>query len=170
MPPRSNNWDNFSFYLQWATMSMCTLLIQLSQAESASYSELSYMSAKLYISSVGWQCIVQGAICRGPWQLRLCIACKNATDIELHVHTYAVGVADIAASEGSPHNVLHSSSIYIYMFISMYCTSFRKFHYVQIIEAASILHVQWAYSTTASIAWSQLGHSPLSWPITATVS
>ena len=34
-----------------------------------------------------------------------------ATDIELHVHTYAVGVADIAAREGSPHNVLHSSSL-----------------------------------------------------------
>ena len=28
---------------------------------------------------------------------------------ELHVHTYAVGVADIATREGSPHNVLHSS-------------------------------------------------------------
>ena len=36
---------------------------------------------------------------------------QYATDIELHVHSYAVGVADIAASEGSPHNVLHSSSI-----------------------------------------------------------
>ena len=36
-----------------------------------------------------------------------------ATDIELHIHTYAVGVADIAACEGSPHNVLHSSSINI---------------------------------------------------------
>ena len=35
---------------------------------------------------------------------------QDATDIELHVHTYAVGVADIAAREGSPHNVLHSSS------------------------------------------------------------
>ena len=35
---------------------------------------------------------------------------QYATDIELHVHTYAVGVADIAAHEGSPHNVLHSSS------------------------------------------------------------
>ena len=42
--------------------------------------------------------------------LRLCIVCNNATDIKLHVHTYAVGVADIAAHEGSPHNVLHSSS------------------------------------------------------------
>ena len=51
-----------------------------------------------------------GRDCRGPRQLRLCIACNNATDIELHVHTYAVGVADIAAHEGSPHNVLHSSS------------------------------------------------------------
>ena len=49
-------------------------------------------------------------ICRGPRQLRLCIACNNANNIELHVHTYAVGVADIAAHEGSPHNVLHSSS------------------------------------------------------------
>ena len=49
------------------------------------------------------------AICQGFWQLRLC---NNATDSELHVHTYvrAVGVADIAAREGSPHNVLHSSS------------------------------------------------------------
>ena len=44
---------------------------------------------------------------RGPWQLRLCIACNNATDIELHVHTYAVGVADKAACEGSSHYVLH---------------------------------------------------------------
>ena len=33
-----------------------------------------------------------------------------ATDIKLHVHTYAVGVADVVAREGSPHNVLHSSS------------------------------------------------------------
>ena len=43
------------FYLQWATMSMCTLLIQLGQAKSVnySYSELSYVSAKLYRSSVG---------------------------------------------------------------------------------------------------------------------
>ena len=32
------------------------------------------------------------------------------TSTELHVHSYAVGVADIAAREGSPHNVLHSSS------------------------------------------------------------
>ena len=33
--------------------------------------------------------------CRGPQQLRLCIACtaEYATDIELHVHTYAVSVA-----------------------------------------------------------------------------
>ena len=36
---------------------------------------------------------------------------QYATDIELHVHSYAVGVADIAASEGLPYNVLHSSSI-----------------------------------------------------------
>ena len=35
---------------------------------------------------------------------------QYATDIKLHAHTYAVGVADIAAREGSPHNVLHSSS------------------------------------------------------------
>ena len=102
-------------YLQWATTSMCTLLVQFGQAESAnySYSELSYVSAKLYRSSVGWRCIVQGAICRGPRQLRLCIACKmHCTNTELHVHTYAVGVADIAAREGLPHNVLHSSSYY----------------------------------------------------------
>ena len=39
--------------------------------------------------------------------------CNNVTDIKLHVHTYAVGVADIASGEGSPHNVLHSSSIHI---------------------------------------------------------
>ena len=35
---------------------------------------------------------------------------QYATNIKLHVHTYAVGVADTAAREGSPHNVLHSSS------------------------------------------------------------
>ena len=35
---------------------------------------------------------------------------QYATDIELHVHTYAVDVADIAARKGSPHNVLHPSS------------------------------------------------------------
>ena len=47
---------------------------------------------------------------RGPQQLRLhCM--QYATDIKLHVHTYAVGVADTAAREGSPHNVLHSSSL-----------------------------------------------------------
>ena len=34
----------------------------------------------------------------------ICIACNNAIDIELHDHTYAVGVADKAAGEGSPHN------------------------------------------------------------------
>ena len=93
---------------------MCMLLVQLGQAELAnySYSELSYVSAKLYRSSVDWLCIVQGAICQAPRQLSgLCSACNNATDIELHVHTYAVGVADVAAREGSPHNVLHSSSI-----------------------------------------------------------
>ena len=49
-------------------------------------------------------------ICRSPWQLRQYIACNNATDIELQVHTYAVGVADIAAHEGLPHNVVHLSS------------------------------------------------------------
>ena len=54
--------------------------------------------------------MTDGALCRGPWQLRQCIACNNATDTELHLHTYAVGVADKAAREGSPHNVLHSSS------------------------------------------------------------
>ena len=37
---------------------------------------------------------------------------QYATDIELHVHTYAVSVADITACEGSPHNVLHSSSLF----------------------------------------------------------
>ena len=97
------------------------VLVQLGQAElvNYSYSELSYVSVKLIFCysciyrstcSIDWQCIVQGAISQGRWQLRLCIACSNATDIELHVHTYAVGVADIAAHEGSPHNVLHSSS------------------------------------------------------------
>ena len=71
MPPRSNSLDCFDlsviqfrkfyyvqiietasiFHLQWATTSMCTLLVQ---AESAnySYSELSYVLAKLYRSSV----------------------------------------------------------------------------------------------------------------------
>ena len=53
---------------------------------------------------------MQGVIRPGPRQLSLCIACNIATDIEPHVHTYAVGVADIAAREGSPHNVLHLSS------------------------------------------------------------
>ena len=92
--------------------SMCTLLVLLGQAESAkcSYSELSYVSAKLYRSSVDWRCIVQGATSRGPRQLRLCIYMQYATDIKQHVHTYGVGVADIVACEGSPHNVLHSSS------------------------------------------------------------
>ena len=97
------------------------ILVQPGQAESANYcatvsSELSYVSAKLYRSNVDWRCIVHGTICRGPWQLSLCIACNNATNIELHVHTYAVGVADIAAREGSPHNVLHSSSIVIHYY------------------------------------------------------
>ena len=36
---------------------------------------------------------------------------QYATDIDLHVHSYAVDVSDIAACEGLPHNVLHSSSI-----------------------------------------------------------
>ena len=36
---------------------------------------------------------------------------QYATDIELHVHSYAVGVADIAARERSPHNVLYLSSL-----------------------------------------------------------
>ena len=48
---------------------------------------------------------------------------QYATDIELHVHTYAVGVADIAAREDSPHNVLHSSS----------CIQIMQFLLVQII-------------------------------------
>ena len=61
--------------------------------------------------------MIDGALYRaqfvGPWQLRLCIAYNNATDIKLyvHVHTYAVGVADKAAREGSPHNVVHLSSV-----------------------------------------------------------
>ena len=38
---------------------------------------------------------------------------QYVTDIEIHVHSYAVGVADIAVREGSSHNVLHSSSIFI---------------------------------------------------------
>ena len=53
-----------------------------------------------------------------PRQLRLCIESNNATDIELHVHTYAVGVGDIAAREGSPHNVLHSSSLYYHALLA----------------------------------------------------
>ena len=52
---------------------------------------------------------------------------------------------------------------------------FRKFHHVQIIETASILHVQWVSDSTMasvaeSVAWSKLGHSPMSRPTTATVS
>ena len=70
-------------HLQWAMTSMwmllmtqdttTTVLVQLYQAESAiySYSELSYVSAKLYRSSLDWWCIVQCAICRlrvfGSW-------------------------------------------------------------------------------------------------------
>ena len=62
------------------------------------------------LSMIRWS--IADFICRGPWQLRPCIACiQYATDIELHVHTYAVGEADITACEGSPHNVLQSSSI-----------------------------------------------------------
>ena len=38
-----------------------------------------------------------------------CALHARCTNTELHVD-YAVGVADIAAREGSPHNVLHSSS------------------------------------------------------------
>ena len=82
MPPRSNNWDNFNFALamgndrgddtlpttQLGHDNYSTVLVQLGQAVSAnySYSELSYVSAKLNISSVDSRCIVQGAICRGP--------------------------------------------------------------------------------------------------------
>ena len=35
---------------------------------------------------------------------------QYATDIKLHVHTYAVGAADIVAREGSSRNRPHSSS------------------------------------------------------------
>ena len=103
------------FYLQWATRSLCMLLTLLGQAKPANYSyiELSYVSAKLYRSNVDWRCIVQGVICRGPRQLEL-HAIMQLTSSYVHVHTYAVGVADIAAREGSPHNMLHSSS-YSYM-------------------------------------------------------
>ena len=80
-----------------------TVPVQLGQAESTSvnysYSELSYVSAKT------------DSFATRPRQLRFCIESNNATDIELHVHTYAVGIGDIAAREGSPHNVLHSSSL-----------------------------------------------------------
>ena len=34
------------------------------------------------------------------------------TSSYMFMHTYAVGVVDIAAREGSPHNVLHLSSTY----------------------------------------------------------
>ena len=37
------------------------------------------------------------------------VHCMRAI-MQLTLSTYAVGVADIAAREGSPHNVLHSSS------------------------------------------------------------
>ena len=96
-----------------------TVLVQLGQAELANYSyshgELSYVSAKLYRSRQKCRLTVHCT-----WRdlsrvlaSKTAIACNNATDIELrHDHTYAVGVADIAAREGSPHNVLHSSSIY----------------------------------------------------------
>ena len=72
---------------------------------------------------------LQGTICRGPWQLRLFITCiQYATDIELHVHTYAVGEADITAREGSPHNVLHLSSYQLYLnSLCCYCTWLQSF-------------------------------------------
>ena len=65
------------------TQDTTTSLVKLTWPCNYSYSELSYVSAKPYRSSVDWQCIVQGAICLGPWQLRQYIACNNATDIEL---------------------------------------------------------------------------------------
>ena len=85
--------------------SMCTLLtthdstavlVQLGQAESVnySYSELNYVSAKTDSFATRSVHCGKNAIWRGPRQLRLCIASNNATDIELHVHTYAVNVAD----------------------------------------------------------------------------
>ena len=73
------------------------------------------------------------AHCTGCNLLRLSAAktmhcMQYATDIELHVHSYAVGVADIAAREGSPHNVLHSSSINRHVQIAdkQHLTSFTK--------------------------------------------
>ena len=67
--------------------------------------------AKLCASKTGvdWQYIVQGAICWGPRQIRLCIACNMQLTSSYIVHTYVVGVADTAAREGSLHNVLHLS-------------------------------------------------------------
>ena len=105
-------------HLQWAMMSMCTrmctllvLLGQIHESVNYCYSELSYESAKLYRSSVDWWLYRAWFVEVLGTQLILCIACTEyATDIELHVHTYAVGVADTAAREGLPHNVLHSSS------------------------------------------------------------
>ena len=73
MPPRSNSLDSFDFamrhqfrkchhvqiietasilHLQWATTSMCTLLLGQAKSADYSYSELSYVSEKLYGSSV----------------------------------------------------------------------------------------------------------------------
>ena len=55
---------------------------------------------------------------------------------------------------------------------------FRNYHHVQIIETASILHLQWVSSTMTSVCMllitthdtTQLGHSLLSQPNKATVS
>ena len=44
-------------------------------------------------------------------------ACNDANHIR---HTHAVAVADTAAHEGSPHNVLHSSSFFFYTELCMY--------------------------------------------------
>ena len=118
MPPRSNNWDSFNFALAVGVDEYVHAARSSWVGQLQCYSELSYVSAKLYRSSVDWRWIVQGAICRG---LRLCITCKNATSIELHIHTYAVGVLwhvacrySMPAREGSPHNVLHSSSLLVH--------------------------------------------------------
>ena len=54
------------FHLQWATTSMCTLLVQ---AESDNYS-------------------YRGMICRGPRQLRTMHCMQYAIDIKLHVHVH----------------------------------------------------------------------------------
>ena len=120
MTPRSNNWDCFNFVLamgddehvHWcACCQYC--LVKLSRPTTAMVSKA--MCQKNYKSSVDWRCIVQGTICRGPQQLRLCIACTEyATDIELQCSHLCHWWADMAASEGSPHNVLHSSSVHVY--------------------------------------------------------